>query len=71
MTSLNEIINKNISEIPYEGLDIDKESLIEDFKNVMKGFLTFSKHYELTNKGYVKNKICYSREDVVNHFLNS
>lgn len=71
MIDLNKLITKNIKEIPYEGLDIDKESLIEDFKNVMKGFLTFSKTYELTIKGYLKNNKYYSREEVIIHYLNS
>lgn len=71
MISLDKLINKNIKSIPYEGLDINKEGLIEDFKNVMKGFLTFSKTYELTNKGYLKNGIYYSREEVINHYLTN
>lgn len=71
MISLDKLIEKNIESISYEGLDINKEGLIEDFKNVMKGFLTFSKTYELTNKGYLKNSIYYSREEVINHYLNS
>lgn len=65
---IRDSIKKNIKEIPYEGQEVDIDGIESLINSLLKGFLTFSKQYELTPKGYFKNNKQYSRQDIVDKF---
>ena len=66
--NIRDSIKKNIKEIPYEGQEIDIDGIESLITSLLKGFLTFSKQYELTTKGYLKDSKYYSRQDIIDKF---
>lgn len=74
------ITERNITNIPFEGADVDKQKLVEESETLIiglfKGLLTFShQHFTLTDKGYRDkrrhNEVFYSRQEVIDEFLMS
>jgi len=68
--NIRDAINKHVKEIPWEGAEVDVDGIESLIKALLKGFLTFSKQYEFTGKGYFKDGKGYSRQDIVDAFIN-
>ena len=69
MSRLRDLIQKSIKEVPYEGKEVDIDGIKILIEGLLKGILTESKKYELTNKGYFKDDKYFSRQEVINKFL--
>lgn len=71
---LQKLIDKNIKNIPFEGEEIDREGMEETIKSLLKGMITFAKDFKNMPQGYFrdfeKDGKYYSREEIVNMFLN-
>lgn len=67
--NIKELISKNIKEIPYEGLNIDKDGIENLIENLLKGMVSFSHKFVKTSKGYSKEGTYYSKEEIVQMFL--
>ena len=68
--NIRDAINKHVKEIPWEGAKVDVDGIESLIKDLLKGFLTFSKQYESKEKGYFKDGKYHSRQDIVDAFIN-
>lgn len=74
---IDKAFDKYVVEIPYEGKEIDKQSIKdvidELYTGLMKGLITHMKNYELTTNGWQNKEFGYinSREEIIEEFLNN
>lgn len=76
-SKVENIIDKGITHVPWEGDEIDtisiRDRIIEYYEGVMKGLITFiTKEYIHTSKGYKHSGtgVIHSREEIIEKFLN-
>lgn len=63
-------LNKFITEIPYEGQEIDMDGIEGFIHDLLKGFITHSHKFTKTTNGYDLNGKIYNRDEIVDMFLN-
>lgn len=69
--TLEKLIEKNLISIPFEGKELDISGMKDTIKDLLKGMITFSQSFTKTDKGYFKNGKYYSRDEIVNLFIES
>jgi len=67
---LRDLIQKSITEYPYEGTDVDIEGIESTIENLLKGMVTYSHKFTKTNNGYMLGKVYHSKDDIVRMFIN-
>ncbi len=73
---LEKIITSNITDIPYEGKEIDVENIVNEtsvfLDGIMKGFGTYIlQNYTITTNGWqnIKTEIIKPRSEIIKEFL--
>lgn len=67
--NLADEIKKHVTYIPYEGDEIDINSIQALINGLLKGIITFTNTFEHDQKGYKKDGKYYSRDEIVQIFL--
>ena len=68
--NIQDEIQKHITYIPYEGYEIDKNSIEVFIFGLMKGLITFANTFEHDSNGYHKHGKYYSKDEIIQMFLN-
>ena len=64
-------LQKHVKEIPFEGQEIDMDSIIDTCSTYMEGLITYAfQNFERTSKGYFKDGKPYSRAQIVEEYLS-
>lgn len=66
--NLQSKIKKNITNLPYEGQEVDMDGMEQTIEDLLRRMITFAHTFMKTDKGYEKDGKYYSRDEIVQMF---